>query len=258
MAGAKKKKKPAANPARGFATTSIASKPRPELSEESKPSPNPSVAAPTNASKDAAPPASKSLEPPGKEPAASGTEHLSPEEFEKQLEESELQLLVERHGQKTKRDAQRQRTRLETDRRLLRGQADSVNSIKWLPQDLMDQILHLIKAESRFAVSSLSSESTSHGKMPSEEDMIARLWTLRQTLTAVDFPEQRVESVVKHILDISPTISSAAKDLVWGLEEALEWLARECEADELPVYEPRVKPTPRGTSLILPFNLHTS
>lgn len=247
MGGAKKKKKPAANPARGFATTSIASKPRPEVSDESKPSPNSSVAAPPSTSKDAAPPTSKADEQPGKVTAGSGTEHLSPEEFERQLEESELQLLVERHGQKTRRDAQRQRTRLETDRRLLRGQADSVNSIKWLPQDLMDQILDLIKAESRFAVSSLSSESTSHGKMPSEEDMIARLWTLRQTLTAVDFPEQRVDSVIKYILDISPTILSAAKDLVWGLEEALEWLARECEAEELPAYEPRAKPTSKGS-----------
>lgn len=247
MAGAKKKKKPAANPARGFATTSIASKPRPETSDEAKASPSTSTTLPPNTKKDATPPSTKPDEQqPGKGTAGTGTEHLSPEEFERQLEESELQLLVERHGQKTKRDAHRQRTRLETDRRLLRGQSDSVNSIKWLPQDLMDQIVNLIKAESRFAVSSLSSEGTSHGKMPSEEDMIARLWTLKQVLTAVDFPEQRIDSVIKHILDISPTISSAAKDMVWGLEEALEWLARECEADELPVYEPKAKPTPRG------------
>ncbi|KAF5130566.1 hypothetical protein E5D57_006904 [Metarhizium anisopliae] len=38
IAGNKKKKKPAANPARGFATTSIASKLRPEVSDsEAKP-----------------------------------------------------------------------------------------------------------------------------------------------------------------------------------------------------------------------------
>lgn len=242
MAGAKKKKKPAANPARGFATTSIASKPRPEVSDESKSLPNVSASTPPSA----APPSVGNGDQSVSKEASSQKQPLTAEEFEKELEESELQLIVERHAQKIKRDAQRQRSRLETDRRLLRSQAESVNSLKWLPQDLMDQIVDLIKAESRFAVSSLSSESMSAGRMPSEEDMITRLWTLRQTLTATEFPEHRVESVIKYILDISPTISSTSKDLVWGLEEALEWLARECESEELPAYEPRPKSTPKG------------
>ncbi|KAM6507220.1 hypothetical protein FSOLCH5_012453 [Fusarium solani] len=251
MAGAKKKKKPAANPARGFATTSIASKPRPELSEpDSKPA---SAAAkgpgaPPSTQKDA-PPSSTAT--PGDATASAATQEkpLSPEEFERQLEESELQLLVEKHASKTKRDAQRQRSRLDTDRRLLRGQADSVNSFKWLPQELMDHILDLIQAESRFSSSSLtSSENGGAGKMPPEEDMITRLWTLQQTLSAAEFPTERVAAVIRYILDISPNVSPTNRDSIWGLEEALDWLARECPLDELPSYEPKSKPIPRSTT----------
>ncbi|KAG6002820.1 hypothetical protein E4U43_001038, partial [Claviceps pusilla] len=244
-----KKKKPAANPARGFATTSIASKPRPEVSEpDSKPSPRVSKTV------DGAPPSSENA-PPSTDSApgdAAGQQiqqeqPLSPEEFERQLEESELQLLVEKHSLKTKRDAQRQRTRLDTDRRLLRGQADTVNAPKWLPPDMVDYILDLIKAETRFSASTVSSEHVGPGKLPSEEDMIVRLWTLRQTLSAAGFPEPKVEAVLKHILDIAPNVSSALRDSVWGLDEALDWLARECSAHELPPYEFKAKPLLKDT-----------
>lgn len=255
MAGAKKKKKPAANPARGFATTSIASKPRPELSEpDSKPA---SAAAkgpgaPPSTQKDA-PPSSTATSGDATASAATQEKPLSPEEFERQLEESELQLLVEKHASKTKRDAQRQRSRLDTDRRLLRGQADSVNSFKWLPQELMDHILDLIQAESRFSSSSLtSSENGGAGKMPPEEDMITRLWTLQQTLSAAEFPTERVAAVIRYILDISPNVPPTNRDSIWGLEEALDWLARECPLDELPSYEPKSKPIPRSTTGLFP------
>lgn len=240
-----KKKKPAANPARGFATTSIASKPRPEVAEadansssqlaKSAPPPKENAPPSTAATTDTAAQAGNQEEP------------LSPEEFERQLDESELQLLVEKHAHKTKRDANRQRTRLETDRRLLRGQADLVNAPKWLPQELVDHILDLIKAETRFAASSLSSESPGSGKLPSEEDMIIRLWTLRQTLNSAGFPGEKVEAALKYILDIAPNVSTAIRDSIWGLDEALDWLARECSADELPPYEFRGKPLSKGT-----------
>jgi ATP-dependent RNA helicase DHX29 len=175
-------------------------------------------------------------------------QELSPEEFEKQLEESELQLLVEKHAQKTRRDAQRQRSRLETDRRLLRSQADPVNIPKWLPQELIDHILDLIMAESRFAASSMSSENPGAGKMPPEEDVIARLWTLQQTLAGAAFPDSRVDAAVNYTLDIAPNVSPPLKDSIWGLEEALDWLARECTLDELPLYEPRAKPGAKGSN----------
>ncbi|EFQ34047.1 helicase associated domain-containing protein [Colletotrichum graminicola] len=243
MAGAKKKKKPAANPARGFATTSVASsKPRTEPAEgpDNGAAVRSATAAPNAVSNQDAPPSDPQSASAGAGDKATKAE-LTPEEFEKQLDESELQLLVEKYAQKTKRDAQRQRTRLETDRRLLRSQADTVNSRKWLPQELMDQVLDLIQAESRFASSSVSTETAVSGKLLPEEDMIIKLWTLQQTLTGVGFPEERVQAVMRHILDIAPNIPSTAKDSLWGLEEALDWMARECPSDELPDYEGRGK-----------------
>ncbi|KAI5921017.1 P-loop containing nucleoside triphosphate hydrolase protein [Camillea tinctor] len=239
MAGAKKKKTKSAKLARGFATTSVASKPRVENAD-----PVSSPKAPEGPkSSSGVPPPSSSRDPNAPPPAAAHSqdqvkkEELSPEEFERQLEESELQLLVEKHASKVKRDALRQKSRLETDRRLLRGQAETLNTRKWLPQELMDHILDLIQAESRFANSSLASDASTSGKMPTEEDLTMRLWTLQQTLTAASFPSDKTNAVVRHVLEIAPSISSTTKDSIWGLDEALDWLARECTRDELHDYD---------------------
>ncbi|KAI8964276.1 P-loop containing nucleoside triphosphate hydrolase protein [Daldinia sp. FL1419] len=247
MAPKKKKTKPVANPARGFATTSIASKPKPRAEIAKEPAQTATEggkldAPPTSSSRDPnAPPSNTN--PDNINKTSQQKEALSPEEFEKQLEESELQLLVEKYAQKVKRDAQRQKYRLETDRRLLRGQAEPLNTRKWLPQELMDHILDLIQAENRFGASSLTSDSTnSNGKLPSEEDLVIRLWTLQQTLAGVNFSEDKVKAVLQHVLDIASTIGSASKDNIWGLEEALDWLARECTRDELRDYDYRGRP----------------
>lgn len=250
MAGSKKKKKPAASAARGFATTSIASKPRVEPVEEA-----PVPAAIQQAAKGKDAPANAKAA--STQDAKAGTETgettstdskatsevpLTAEEYEKKLEEEELQLLVEKHAQKVRRDAQRQITRLETDRRLLRGQAESVNSRKWLPQDVMDTVLDLIQSESRFAASNVGSESSSGGKLLPEEDLTVKMWTLELTLEAAGFSESKVQSVLKYVLDISTQVGPGPKDSIWGLEEALEWLARESSLEELPHYVKRSTP----------------
>ncbi|KAK4205523.1 putative ATP-dependent RNA helicase [Triangularia verruculosa] len=238
MAGKKKTKKPAANPARGFATTSIASKPRADSAE---------AAADTPAGKGddaAAPPAADAKDAPPAASTATTTnapkaKELSPEEFERQLEESALQILVEKHAAKVRRDAQRIKTRLETDRRILRGQAETINTKKWLPQELMDHVLDLIQAESRFAASSVTSEGAT-SRLPPEEDLIIKLWTLQLTLESTDFPKDRVQPALQYVLDIAPNISPNAKnESIWGLEEVLDWLARECSKAELPDYSGR-------------------
>lgn len=244
MAGNKKKKKPAANPARGFATTSIASKPRPEPTETDAPKPDATKTAPTPGSGSAAPTEKNGGPPAG---SAEPKPELSPEEFEKQLEESELQLLIEKHGSKVKRDAQRQKTRLETDRRIQRLGADALNCPKWLPQEIMDEILDLIQAESRYASASMASEASSNnssGKMLPEEDLTIRLWSLQHALTGAGIPEGRAHEAVAHVLNISPNIPSISKDALWGLEEALDWLAKECPPEELPSYEQK-RPGPK-------------
>jgi ATP-dependent RNA helicase DHX29 len=260
MAGARKKKsKPVANPARGFATTSVASKPRVDISE---PVEEPSLNGTTTSDPTAAGPAKSdvSIAPLTAQPI-DATLHtqpetsLSPEEFERQLEESELQLLVEKHAQKVRRDAARQKTRLETDRRLLRGQAESLNTRKWLPQELMDQILDLIQAESRFAASSLASERPLSEKMPSEEDLTMRLWTLQQTLAGLSFPAEKIDAVLQYVLDLAPSVASTNRDYIWGLDEALDWLAKACNREELREYDYKgVKPAKSqpGMSISIP------
>ena len=243
MAGKKKTKKPAANPARGFATTSVASKPRVDPAEAT----DETLAAGklddanTPPSQDAPPSASNTAEKQANEPKP-----LSPEEFERQLEESELQLLVEKYAQKVRRDVQRQKSRLETDRRLLRAQAETINAKKWLPQELMDHVLDLIKAEGRFAASSVTSEGAS-SRLPPEEDLTIKLWTLQETLQSSDFPEDKIQPALQFVLDIAPNIPQSAKsESIWGLEEVLDWLARECSREELPSYSGRGKTAPKS------------
>ncbi|KAG6359068.1 hypothetical protein INS49_012588 [Diaporthe citri] len=250
MAGAKKKKtKPAANPARGYATTSVVSKTRVEPTENPAEVPKKGTDAPGK--KLSTVPLQPSAETDKSSDAAAKKPELTPEEFERQLEESELQILVDKFAQKTRRDAQRQKQRLETDRRLLRGQAESVNAKKWLPQELMDHILDLIQAEGRFSASNSTSEGTGGGKMLSEEDLTIKLWALQQTLRASGFPEGRIQDALQYVLDISANITGINKDSIWGLEEAMDWFARECTVDELPEYDIRRRPgaTPADSPL---------
>lgn len=231
MAGGKKKKKPLSNPARGVATTSIASKPKTEVIENDVQLSQNNSEKPTDASQ------ANSLPDSGSQTGVNiPTESsLTAEEFEKQLENSELQVLVEKYGQKSKRDAARQKSRLETDRRVLRGQADFLGTRKWLPAELMEEILELIKTEAR----SLSQgyETSSGFKQLSEEDLTVRLWTLQQSLIGAGFPEDKVFVCLQQVLEISDKISASVKDTIWGLDEALEWLARECAREELPDYD---------------------
>ncbi|KAE8442794.1 hypothetical protein EG329_002827 [Mollisiaceae sp. DMI_Dod_QoI] len=232
MAGGKKKKKPASNPARGFATTSIASKPKTEIAEpEQLPTPSTElqVAREIDGNR---PTGNSSLKIEGS--AVTGKE-ISAEEFEKQLEESELQILVEKHAQKSKRDALRQKTRLETDRRVLRAQADNLITRRWLPPDLMEEILDLIKTEGRFA--GQANDNINTAKQASEEELTVRLWTLQQTLVGSGFQEEKVILGLRYVLDISDKINSGNKDAIWGMDESLDWLARECSREELPDYE---------------------
>jgi ATP-dependent RNA helicase DHX29 len=234
MAGSKKKKKPASNPARGFATTSIASKPRADISDSVTGTESPSKSDNPSASQTATGTilaASSDVTIPTPGPA-----QLSPEDFEKQLDESELQSLVDKHSQKSKRDAARQITRLQTDRRLLRSQADSLNTRKWLPPELMEEVLDVIVLDGRLATHSVNQDSLSSQKPLSEEDLTIKLWILQQTLDGAGFHTEKVKLAVDYILASSDHVT-ANKDSVWGLEESLEWLARECSRDELPDYE---------------------
>lgn len=231
MAGGKKKKKPVANPARGVATTSIVSKSKVDVPEETTPPKDAQAIVELQQST-----ATTSMGAgTGNGPSGLPQKELSPEEFERQLETTDLQNLVEKHAQKSKRDAARQKTRLETDRRVLRGQAESLNTRKWLPPELMEEILDLVLAEGRFT--GMTSDLSGSVKPPSEEELTIRLWTLQQALNGAGFVEEKTTLALKFVLDISDKIGVGNKDAIWGMEEALDWLARACTREELPDYE---------------------
>jgi ATP-dependent RNA helicase DHX29 len=171
MAG--KKKKPAANPARGFATTSIASKPKPEKPEDASSVQPSGVNTPsTKAATPAAKNDDKVSEP--VEGAERELHELSPEELEAQFELSELQQFVEQYAGKVRKESSRHVSRLQTDKRLLRGQSDYMAVRDWLPQDLMQQIVE-------YATQGNNNEPSGATKriLPKGDDLISKVWQLR-------------------------------------------------------------------------------
>ncbi|KAI9836857.1 MAG: hypothetical protein M1819_001022 [Sarea resinae] len=237
MAPSKKKKKPASNPARGFATVSTASKPKIDKNAESTDASEVGsfATAPTPVSAD-----DMSSKPVKEETKLKELHELNPEEFERRLEESELQALLESIGPKCKRESGRQVTRLRTDRRLLRGQADVLSTRNWLPPELLGQIMDFVNDE--MSHGKFHADQDNKLKTISEEELTAKIWTLQQTLLELHFREELVWRVLKWLLDHPPSfnpLASTMKDSIWGLEESLDWLAIECDLEELPDYELR-------------------
>lgn len=212
-----KKKKPAGNPARGFATTSIASKPKPEKIV-------PDVAV----NGGAAPPFKEhvtgtvpTLDVAPKAEAAEQEVEQTPEELEAQLERDELQLLVEKHAPKVRREAHRNIVKFQTDRRVLRGQSHSMTAHDWIPNEILDRIIALAQTES-------SDSNRRQGPQPllkvlTEEDAMSKLWILDLTLREFGFTDDHIQPVLKWLCANAAAVDSSAG--VWGLQEALEWLA---------------------------------
>ena len=227
--GNKKKKKPAVNPARGFATTSIASK-KPERIEgdsnadSTEPSGISTPAKKTDDIDDGVKPTVT------RENTERELHELSPEELEAQLETSELQQFIERNAAKVRKEASRQVSRLETDKRLLRSQADFLSVKDWLPEELMQQILDFAEVDRESDPS-----GTVQAVMPAGDDLLAKVWQLRLCLLDLDVPLPRANDAVAHVLSRPPAEGSTV--MCWGLADAFDWLALHCEAAELDDYD---------------------
>lgn len=237
MAPNKKKKKPQGNPARGFATTSIASKPKlekPAATQDDAILPGHEEAStllPTPQPTSAPEPVPHKLE-------------LTPEEFEAQLERDELQLLVEKHAPKVRRESRRQLVKLQTDRRVLRTAAEPLTTYDWLSHAITDNIISLAHAESKDSNRRQGQQSLL--KVLSEEEAISRLWMLDLVLREMDFSPAHIEPVLRWLCANAITVDGTAS--VWGLQEALEWLALDhCTGHSLSYDESR-KPRPSATS----------
>ncbi|KAL5118493.1 hypothetical protein ACEQ8H_003669 [Pleosporales sp. CAS-2024a] len=217
-----KKKKAAGNSARGFATTSVASKPKPQ---KTCPDATPSQGLPPVSNEHASTavcprqPASTPAEP--KQQAAQ-----TPQELEAQLERDELQLLVEKHASRVRRDSHRNVLKFQTDRRVLRAQSHALTVHDWLPEALLETIIALAQAEANDSNRRQGPQSLL--KVLTEEDAMSKLWALDLTLRDLGFASHHVLPVLKWLCANAAAVDSSAS--IWGLQEALEWLAlNHCE-----------------------------
>ena len=226
MAG--KKKKPAANPARGFATTSVASKPKPEKPEDAS-SVEPSGVN-TPSTKAGTPATKKNKSSDTKKDAERELHELSPEELEAQLEASELQQFVEQYAGKVRKESSRHVSRLQTDKRLLRGQSEYMSVRDWLPKELMQQVVE-------YATQGNNNESSGATKrtLPKGDDLVSKVWQLRLCLTGLEITHERVDDAVAQVLSNPPADDASGQP--WGLPEALDWLSWNCNNDEMNDYD---------------------
>lgn len=223
MAAGKKKKKPAANPARGFATTSIPSKPKPaQTDEEELDQPQPTV-------KDQyASPTPNHFEGVSSVPA-SDFQNMLPDEFETYLEDAELQTLLDTNSPRCKSDSARQVSRLHVELRQLRPQSHQLSTFSWLDDAQADKVL-LIPMESQ------STPSNFDPLKNGDHKMVLDLWVLQRVLSALALP--RIDEALKFVLDLAlrhPLATDPA--YIWGLIEALDWLAAHIPLNELPKYQ---------------------
>ncbi|KAI8939054.1 hypothetical protein NX059_004892 [Plenodomus lindquistii] len=230
-----KKKKPAGNPARGFATTSIPSKPKPSAEAATV-----EAVAAQALPKKGVPPVDPANHIASRIGAPQPDLVQTPEELEAQLERDELQLLVEKHAPKVRREASRHATKLQTDRRVLRGQAHAMTVHDWLPRDILDSVVSLAQAESNDSNRRQAQQPLL--KVMSEEDAMARLWTLDLTLRELGFSHEHIQPVLVWLCANAASIDASAG--IWGLQESLEWLALDhCEDYSFSYDEGQKRPT---------------
>ena len=165
------------------------------------------------------------------------TDSMTPEELEQHFELSEIRLAVEKHGAKVKKDVTRQVKALETDRRLLRQQATSLDSASF-NESIVSKVIDLVRLTPSYSLLSVPLPTAASGLTP-EIDLSLKLWTLQQTLSDLLFP--RIEDALNHILArtilASSTTAVLPRETIWGLDEALYWYAVNFQDRELPQFD---------------------
>jgi len=227
-----KKKKPAANPARGFATTSIAKKVVPEV-QQAKEEAGPAEQTAEDSKQGVLNDVSEGQQTVSESGNAQLELHeLSPEALEVRLEEEEVQLLVAKYGPQVQRAVDRHVNKISTDYRVLRGHAQFLQTRTLLPLELESKVLDLAKQD----LEDLAAASLSPARNPSyEEDYTTRLWTLQRILRSLGFSKESVERALSFALRLGPDVDKDSS--VWGLEECLDWLTLDLDEDDLPVYD---------------------
>lgn len=236
---ANKKKKPANNPVRGFATTSIPAKPR------AKDEPiNTEGTGKTNANQDSNQVFENSKHPASSiNPSGVGVDihKLTPEDLEAHLEESALQLLLENSGEKSKKAAARQVVRLKTEKRLLRPQSERIDVNRWLPEEIVELIFRLYQLQQKAPNINLEMDSKQKFLPISDEDLITKVWTLELVCSQLGFTKEDIRCAIHALIRSFKSGRflelSVCKDLIWGLGECLDSLTLMCHPKNLPDYE---------------------
>ena len=224
MAPNRKKKKGGANPARGFATTSIASKRQSEVGQNDEAEDGLPGGSSSNATGDNVGTGSSSRS--GElqsQPLDKPLHQMSPQELETHLEEANLQNILDVHGLKTNQQVSRQVSKMTTENRLLRSQTESLNLHQALSpemaQDLVDRIY--ITVEKSVDASTCPSYSS--------EELLIHVWRLYLVLRDLHFSSAKIEDalalLVRAHLRGSYRNDLSSKDLIWGLDHCLDSLA---------------------------------
>lgn len=259
MAANKKKKKLAVNSARGFATTSTPSKPKSQDIADAQQAPDSTEDKEGESSPIFSPANSTSVE----EPRPSFHE-ASPEQLEKHFEESDLLLFIDKNGENTKKIVSRQASKLRTERRLLRAQADHMKSRLWLPAEVRQLIIDRLVTPGKG--SDVSWSEPGYYQSPSNpfaDEFLIRMWALYQLLPQIGFSDFQREHALRELLRREHTgtlpLESGGKDSIWGLIFCLDWFARFASSEEALLYDdsaisrplnPRIAPSTRDNVTI--------
>lgn len=235
MPSNKKRKKPVNNSARGFATISTPSKSKVDDDREKV------IAEPITESenldinKDEC---NNPLNAIVTEELQKELHQLTAEELESHFEESNLQLLLEDYGEKCTKDASRQYNRLTTEKRVLRLQSERLEVRSWLPDEYIQEILDLSKAQMN--PNNLNNEPARAliDSDISESDLIVRLWALEKTLGRLGFKQDSIRLVLHSLLRKRQSAQlNTGKESIWGLDDCFDIITLLCNLKETPSYE---------------------
>lgn len=231
MAG-KKKKKPSANPARGFATVSLPSKTKELVRTDDEEPTNRVFGADSENLHEPQPPlvgGDENLNNESSNSENNPIEKMSPADLEVYLEDVELRNLVEQHASQIKSDSLRHAARLQNERHQLRQKAERAYFHVLTPGLIDDIVSRLTRMQAT------SSESgTSHWmSVTNDGDMLLKLWLLQETLNQLNM--NSIDDALTHVLHVRRLNGTEiGSNSVFGLDEALIWYAGHEEHEETP------------------------
>ena len=169
MAPNKKKKKAVSNPGRGFATTSTPSKSKSTEDADSTVVDDDVFRA--TGSSDA------SIYPDKVQAQNSELHDLNSRGSAQQNHDSDLQLLIEKHRGKSRKDASHQANRLFTEKRVLRPQAEQLNTRSWLPDELVQLVQARLEQQVHQSTKLVdTSDSNRAARDVAEDEQLAMIW----------------------------------------------------------------------------------